>query len=256
MEVTHDGQTYEVCKPTSKQLIDAQVNASKEFNKAIKGGAILRDALDSLLREQGIWNDEKQNELIKLSKELDEIIIELKKGKSGQYKKMSEARKAAVRARQLRFAQNTLLSESRKLDTYTAESQAEQGRFDYLASVCLKSGGERAFSSLDDYLEKSTEEWVKKCALELSYYLYPALERDWQDKLPENRFLKKYGMVNDDGSLVNKEGKLVDENFKRINEEGRWVDEEGNLVNLDGKKIDEDGDEICDNYEAFEDDLE
>lgn len=256
MEIEYDGQKFEIVKPTQKQNVEAQMNASKEFNKARTNGAVLRDALDTYLREQGVWNDEKQKELIKLTTELDETIVELKKGKSGKYKKMSEARKAAIRVRQLRYAQSQLLSESRKLDNYTAESLAEQGRFDYLCSVCIKRNGERAFSSLEDYLNQATEPWVIKCATEFSYLLYPGLDRNWEDKLPENRFLKKYNMVNEEGSLINKDGHLVDEEFRLINEKGDWVDSEGKLVNSKGERVDEDGDVICTDYEAFDNDLE
>lgn len=256
MDVEFEGEVFVVVEPGSQDLVNAQLNASKEFNRARQNGAILRDALSAYLEDQGVWTKEKQLELTQLSIELDEIIKELKKGKEGKYKKMSEARKAAIRARQVRYTTTALLAKSRELDTYTAESLAEQGRFDYLASVCIQRAGQTAFESTTDYLNHSSEGWVKKCALELSYMLYPDLDRNWTDKLPENRFLTKYKLVNEEGSLVNKEGKLVDEDFKLINDAGEWIDEDGKVVDVNGNKVDEDGDVIHANYEAFDNDLE
>ena len=67
------------------------------------------------------------------------------------------------------------------------------------------------------------------------------VDKDFEKKLPENKFLSKFEYVNDDLSLVNKEGTTVDTEGRRINDEGHYLDEDGNRVDIDGNLLDEDG---------------
>lgn len=256
MEVVVDDKKYIIKKPSYKDLTDAQIHAGKVFNQAREGKCVLRDNLSKYLRDEGLWSEEKDTELLTITLKINNIITELKKGQNGKYKKMSEARKAAIETRILRADQLALLHEQKKLDAFTAEAQAENARFDYLVYHCiLDEAGNKVFSSMDDYIEKAGEPWAKKCAEELTYFLYPNIDRDWETKFPENRFLKKHGMVDAQGRLVNKGGHLVDQEFRLINEDGEWVDAEGNLVNSSGERIDEDGDIVAE-YAEFENDLE
>lgn len=255
MEILVEGKKYIIKKPNYKDLTNAQIHAGQVFNQAREGHCILRDNLQEYSREQGLWNDDKEAELLSITLGINHIITELKKGKTGEYKTMSQARRAALEVRSLRIDQLRLIHEQKKLDAFTAEAQAENARFDYLVSACiLNEDNSKAFSSLDDYMEKSGEEWARRCAEELTYFLYPNVDRNWEDKFPENRFLKKNKFVDEKGRLVNKDGKLVDENFRLINDQGQWINEDGKIVNSKGEKIDEDGDVIS-SYEEFDDDI-
>jgi len=255
MEVLVDGKKYIVKKPTYKDLTNAQIHAGQVFSQAREGKCILRDNLQEYAKEQGLWNDDKEAELLSITLGINRIVTELKKGKNGEYKSFSAARKAALDVRSLRIDQIRLLNEQKKLDAFTAEAQAENARFDYLVSTCvLNEDNSKVFSSLDDYMDKASEKWVQRCASELMYFLYPNIDRDWENKFPENRFLKKNKFIDDQGRLVDKQGRLVDEDFRLINDKGQWIDEEGNLVNSKGEKIDEDGD-VVSNYEEFDNDL-
>lgn len=137
--------------------------------------------------------------------------------------------------------------ESRRLDAFTAENQAEQARFDCLVSLCTYMNNERVFKNVDEYLEKAGEDWAVKCARALNKILYPDTDENWEMSLPENKFLKANGLINENGDLINKEGHLVDENMRLINDDGRLVDESGNLVNHNG--------ETENNYTDYENDL-
>lgn len=215
MNIEVDGREFEIRKPTYKQLTEAQLYSSKIFNEAVKNGVTLRVNLEEELRKNGAWSEDKAKRLVDVTLEINNLIDGLTKGK-GVYKKLSEARKTAIQVRRLRNEQTELLLENRKLDNYTAEGLAEQARFDYLVSVCVYHHGEKVFSNINEYLEKADQDWAKKCATEVMYMLHPDTDRDWQLKLPENKFLKKYDLIDDQGRLVDKDGHLVDEQFNQL----------------------------------------
>ena len=68
-----------------------------------------------------------------------------------------------------------------------------------------------------------------------------SIDKDFEKKLPENKFLSKFEYVNEELSLINKEGVTVDTKGRRINDEGHYLDEDGNRVDIDGHLLDEDG---------------
>lgn len=208
---------YFVKKPSPKDSSDAQLYSSKIFNEARKNGAILKIKLQEYLMEQGIWTQEKQTKLLDIVTKMVEIEENLAKGKNGKFKTKSEAKKAALELRVLRYEQNSLLMETRDLESYTVEGQAENAKFDYLCSICILDVNQnRIFKSIDEYYENADEEYVKKCAEELSYLLYPDVDREWQKKLPENKFLIENKFVNDNLELVDENGNRIDINGEKI----------------------------------------
>ena len=68
-----------------------------------------------------------------------------------------------------------------------------------------------------------------------------SLDKDFEAKLPENRFLVNKGFVNDDLALVNKDGITVDTQGRRINELGHYINDDGQRTDIDGNLLDEDG---------------
>lgn len=206
---------FDVRKPNHKQLSEAQLYSSKVFSEAVRSGVTLRQNLEDELKKRGSWTEEKVKRLFEITGMINDICRNLSKGKKGVYKKLSEARLAAIKARQLRSEQTELLLENRQLDAYTAEGLAEQARFDYLVSACVYENGQKVFSNVDDYLERATEDWAKECAREFSYVFYNQSKEE--ELLPEDSFLKKHNLINQDGRLIDQDGNLVDETLTPIN---------------------------------------
>ena len=77
-------------------------------------------------------------------------------------------------------------------------------------------------------------------ASNLAELLY-AVDKDFEEKLPENKFLKDFKFVNDDLSLINKDGDMVDTDGKIINDQGHYLNEGGERIDADGNLLDEDG---------------
>lgn len=247
-----------VVKPTAKQLVEAQKYSAKVFARMIndedngKPTALLRAKLMEYMISVGLWNDEKEKKLVNLGEKIAENEDKLRAGGI----KLSEAKQIAIDTRVLRSEQLELLSEKTSLDAKTAEGSAENARFDYLASVCIKDKeGNNLFSSVEEYITSDSEH-IYNAAMELASMI-STVDPKWQENLPENKFLKEYKFVDDKLRFVNKEGHLVDSTGRLINEDGRFIayDENGNqyFVNRGGEKVDKDGNKIVEFKPFIED---
>lgn len=263
LKYTVDGQekVLFVVKPTSKQLSEAQLYSSRVFAKLIndkdengKPTALLRDKLSTYMRDVGLWDDEKEQEL----KDIQKKILENEKLLAKGGIKLSVAKNLALENRKLRLEQIRMLAKTTELDSFTAEGAAENARFDYLVSVCLlDEDGDKLYSSVEDYKENGNAEHIYRAASELASMLNTGVDTKWEENLPENKFLKKYGFIDDKLRLVNKDGHLVDVDGKLIDENGRFIAYDDNknkyFVDKDGNKVDDEGNPIVEFVEFLED---
>ena len=233
-----DKKVVVVRPPTAKDKNQAQLQYLKAFRQALENGAILKQKLDDHLKEQGIWDEAKQ-------KQYEEIVTDINDGERKLQKggiKLQEAKEIAFKMKTARLQFRSLVAERTVMDNNTAESQADNSSFDYLASVCIidTKKGEPIFSNMDEYRENGDEPYVAEAAAELASKLYQ-LDPNYDKGLPENAFLVKYKFADEELRLINKEGKLVDEDGKLVNEDGRYINEEGQLIDRDGVPVDEEG---------------
>ena len=226
-----------VTRPTRDDNMKAQAIASKTFKEAMQNGAFVKKTLENMLLKQGIWDNEKQAEVDKIDEEIKDNLVKLKKGGI----KLSEARKIAIDIRLARIKRTSISAERNSYDEYTAESQANDAKFDYLVSVCVKNAkGKPYFKDVDDYRDKIEEPYAYEAASKLAGMLY-GLDENWEETLPENKFLKKFNFVDDELRLVNEDGKYVTTDGKMIDNDFRYIDKDGNFIDVDGNKVDEDG---------------
>jgi len=237
--------------PSLNDQREAQKVYNQAFTDAIKSKSVVRAKLDDLLQDQGLWNDEKQAKFSSLQKELLDGEKRLAKGGFG----VNEAKDLAIKMKSIRDEIRDLISVRTSLDNHSAEGQADNARFNYLVSVCLVYNDTKQpyFSSLEDYLNRSTEEVALLGAQNLANMLY-GLDNDYESNLPENKFLKKYKFVDEKLRLVDKKGRLIDAEGRLIDEEGRFIDEYGNYVDKFGNKIDKDGEYIVEQQPFLDDD--
>lgn len=245
--------SYAVVRPSPKVLTEAQKVYNKAFRDALESGAILREKLDSVLKSQGLWDDDKQKEYDDLNRKFKTLEISLLKGKMSK----DDGRKIALKMRGLRSEMRDMLSSRNSLDSFTAQAQADSVRFNYLVSACTvyNDTGKVVFNDLEDYLSKSTEDLAFKAATKLSVLLYD-LDDDYEKKLPENKFLLKFKYVDEDLRLVNKDGKWVDEEGNLIDKDGRFVNALGQYVDKYGNRVDEKGEYIIEDGGDFFDDAD
>lgn len=249
---------YVVKFPTRQQNHIAELASIRAFNEAREAGAVPREKLSQYLTEHGMWDDTKQKRLEELSKNLLDGERQLARGgktKDGAKFTKDQAKELAINMRIWRLEQLLLLAKSREMDRYTLESQAENTRFDCLVSECtFFEDGKPVFTDLDDYINRSEEEFARKAASELSSLLYD-MDDDYEKKRPENQFLIKYGFARDsDLHLTDDKGNLVDADGRRVNENGRLVNEKNQLVDVNGQAVDESGNPI-EEFVPFEDEV-
>lgn len=242
-----------VVLPNAKINKDAQLMYNQSFSAALKSGAILRQKLDQVMREQGVWDDVKQ-------KEYDQIMVDIndrEKTLASGGIKLDEAKSVAVEMRDLRDRFRGLISERTSMDGNTAEGQADNARFNYLSYACmLNQEGNRVFETFEHYEETTDEPYVIACASALAEKLY-GLDPSYETNLPENKFLQDYKFVDKDLRFVNDEGHLVDLEGRLVDDDGRFIkyDDDGNKVyiDIDGNVVNEEGDYAMD-FSPFLDD--
>ena len=200
--------------------------------------------------DQGVWSVEKQEQHDTLIEGINDNEQTLARGGI----KLSEAKRVALEMRVKRWRLRELISERTEYESNTAEGQAENARFNYLVSTCTvyNDTGKEVYSGIDDYLEQAGELFSLEAARVFANMMY-GLEDDYEDSLPENKFLKEYNFVNDDLRLVNDDGELVDVEGNRVDKNGRYVNEEGNFVDREGARVSEGGDYIIESKPFLDD---
>ena len=220
---------------------EAQKIFNQTFSDAVKSGSIVRAKLDDLLKDQGLWDDKKEIAF----KTLQQNILDNEKKLASGGISLKEAKNTALNIKNLREEIRELIAVRTNLDTHTAEGQADNARFNYFVSACVvyKDTNNKYFNNYEDYLNRSTEDVSILAAQTLASIMY-GLDSDFEKKLPENKFLLKYKLVNDNldlvdgqGRLIDEDGRLIDKNGRYINDKGEYIDENGNLVNDTGDYI-------------------
>jgi hypothetical protein len=247
-----EGKSREILirSPSLQDQKEATKVYNQSFSEALKAKAVVRAKLDDLLIEQGLWDGIKQAKFTELQAEILEGERKLAKGGIS----LVEARNTALKMRKTREDLRELISVKTNLDTHTAEGQADNARFNYLVSACTvyNDTKEQYFKNYEDYNNRAGDPVAILAAQNLANMLY-GLEDNYEEKLPENKFLKQYKFIDSKLRLINKEGKLVDENGKLIDENGRYINEQGQFVDKDGNLVDQSGEYIIE-FTPFLDD--
>lgn len=241
-EFKYDGKEYFVKKPNSKVSQEGQRIYSSEFMRCLKDGLMVKASLKKFLKEHGVWNDAQEAEEKDISRQINELEIEIYKGgKDRKSMTLQEGKAKAIKMKELRNRYAVLISERQSYEANTAESVADNARFDFLVSECaFNKDGTKVYNSYEDYQNRSGDELAYEAASSLAQLLY-ALEEDYAKKLPENQFLLRFGLVDEELRLINSDGHLVDRDGRLINDEGYYVDKDGNRVDRDGNRLTKDG---------------
>ena len=193
-------------------LPDAQINKeaqlvyNRAFRDALDSGAILRQKLGDIMEEQGLWDGEKEALHFDLISSITEWERQLATGGI----KLDEAKQIAIQMRRARVSFRSLVSQKTSMDANTVEGQADNARFAFLVFACLRNeDGERIFETFDEYENADAEPYVVEAASALAKRLY-GLDPNYDANLPENTFLKKYELVDEELHLVDDEGRKVD----------------------------------------------
>jgi hypothetical protein len=257
---TKDGKEVELVikNPGLKDREEAESIRIRAWNRAVNEKAPFAEKLGSVLREQGLWDDSKDEKLATLRTELAEIFDKLERGGI----KLSEAKDAAIKARQIRNEMNLVTFDRVKYASTTVEGISSDKEFQYLvyAMVYYKNEpNKKYYKDFNDYLNRAGDIDSYLIMNKVSNILYGGNEENWT----ENKFLKEFKFVDEKLRLINSDGHLVDTKGRLINEYGDWIkydengkeiiiDEAGNPVEVQVDRkpfLDEEGNEIVKNEE-------
>ena len=244
----NDGNTVKTLlrQPTAKDYRDSQVQYNETFRRALDSGALLRQKLSDYMREQGIWDDKKQE---KNDKFLEDINAREEALKAGGIR-LNDAKRIALELKDLRDNFRELLYERNALDQHSAEGQADNARFSELVRLCMLDPATKSprFPDQQAYDASADQPWVSEAAAELASMIY-GLDPDYDKNLEENKFLKEFNFIDEELRFVNDDGHLVDADGRLINEEQRFIayrtdegyknqdPEEVYFVNRDGEEV-------------------
>jgi len=239
-----------VRQPTSEERTRGKIEYNKAVKRAIEEGHILRAKLEDYVTKQGLWNDEMEEKDKELLEKIDKATRKLRGGNIT----LAEAKKLCFEIMDLRNERLSHTSVKSNLDNITAEAFGEQAQFDYLVSVCTvyNDTGKQYFKDVDDYKNRSTTTEGYEAASNLSGLLYNL--QAYQESLPENKFLKKFGFVDEKFRLIRKDGRLVDREGRLINEEGYYVNELNERVNILGERVNEQGEPLIEELPFLDED--
>ena len=251
LKINKDGQEIEVYlkQPSLDEREKGEAMRLKAWNQAIKEGAFFYESLNKILREQGLWDEEKEDKIIELQRELLDNIAILKRGGI----KLSQARQIAIRIRQIRIELALTASIRQKYVNETVEGIAQNKEFNYFVScvaVYSNDRNKKYFASYEDFLNRITDDDAYTISRRYAEITYSFGD---EKQYPENDFLLKYKFCDDRLRLTDKDGNLVDVDGRRISESGNYI------KTVDGKEIevDENGNPVggVNEPQTFIDDL-
>lgn len=249
VKLTKDGKEETVKltikKPNSSLISQAQRVGAKAWTDCVRDGIMTKKELEKFMKQQGIWDEGKDEEQKKIVQEIADLEKKLYvSGSNGKKLKASEGKKIAIDMRIKRNELRDLIAEKMGLEQNTAESISDNVRFDYLvANSAYYENGQKVYSDIEDYKNSADDELAFAAASALAGMMY-SVDKDFEAKLPENKFLKMFNFVNDDLSLVNDKGETVDTDGRRIDKQGYWLNDQGQRVDKDGNVLDENGNYI------------
>ena len=231
-----------VQRPNNSIVKLADRHKSKAWNQAIQDDVLTKKELAVLMNKRGIWDEAKDKQEDDITRRIVKLETELYTGDGKRKPKVSEGRDIAIEIRKARMELRDLIAERISLEDNTAESLAENARFDFLVAHCTHyENGSRVYNSFEEYNNKSADEIAYAAASALGEILYN-LDSSFEKNLPENKFLEKFGLVDENLSLIDPNtGDTIDTKGNKIDEEGYLIDDEGNRVDREGNKINEEG---------------
>ena len=240
VEMGDKKEKFVVRRPGNRVSNDSQRKGALVWTQCVREGVMTKKELKKYMVENGIWDEGKDAAEKKIIDEIADLEKELYLGTKVGKMKASDGKDIAIKMRIKRGELRELLSDRVALEANTAEGLSDNARFDYIVAHCTyNEDGTRVYKDLDDYDARSDSDVAFQAASALAEMIY-VVDKDFENKLPENKFLKKFEFVNDDLSLINKEGTTVDTEGRRINDEGHYLDEDGKRVDVDGHLLDED----------------
>lgn len=241
-----DGTTTEINivlkNPSNEVVAMSERYRAKVFNQCLMDGILTKPELSRMMTERGLWDKDKDTKHEEITTEIIKLEKDLYLG-NGAGKKRDEdmGKKIAIKMRQLRLDLRDLIAQKVQLEENTAESIADNAKFDFLVAFCTyHENGEKVYKNIDDYNLKSSDAISFVAASKLAEMMYN-IDPNFEKGLPENKWLTGQSLVDEEGNLVNEKGQKVDIDGRRINDKGEFINDDDQRIDRDGNLLHEDG---------------
>ena len=189
IEFEVDGKKCVLRTPNTRDRREARRAYNQVYSQAIADGAPLAKQIMNLLKERGVITDESEAEIRTAETQLDQLLEKLDKGGY-------ELEQAQEDVKEIRKLRGVLLNYNRILNqmmSNTPERQAEEAEKDALLASCLQVDGKPYCKNLDDFYGKSEDPIIISAMIKFNEMMYGDVSA-MLESLPENKFLKEYGL--------------------------------------------------------------
>lgn len=176
-----------------------------ELIKTSSNKLLLRSQLEDWLEETGVWSQKDQDKIDQLRTEIHDLYKKLNKGNI----KLSEAREFAIQMAEKRGKMAQIMIKRQTFDDATVEAIAEQEQKDYLVFACTYIVGEekRYWDTFEDCKYDKLNPVYRQAMLRVNNYIYN-IDPEIEKQLPENKFLLKYGFVDENMNFIDRKTKV------------------------------------------------
>ena len=223
-----------VRRPTPEDLKRAQTAFNTAYWEAISPNdntkkVLVRAHVDSILKAQGLWDDDKDKKLNSIDIRILENTRKLQKLNKDDVEAVTKGYNLAIQILKDKNERARLIAPRSDFDSNTADAQAENAKFNKLLQLCLvyNHNAEPYFKSVEEMLESSDNPALLKAYPILMKFQYGTDPVELKF-LKENKFMDEKGRLrNNQNRVVNLDGKLIDKYGRLINEDNQLVDENG-----------------------------
>ncbi|TXT66128.1 MAG: hypothetical protein BAJALOKI3v1_50128 [Promethearchaeota archaeon] len=200
---------------TAQELSDADMYYAGRVAEILRNNKqklLVRSQVDDYLKESGIWTEKDEKAISDIQNTINEKLNILRKGGISK----QSGRNITIEVTKLRSKIVEIMRKRQTFDDSTIESIAERDRKDYIIHTCIvdPDTGEKYWETIDDLKNDKLTDIYAKSSDMVDRVIFD-FDPDFENKLPEVKWLKKY--------------KFVDDNLRYIDPNtGEHVDEFGN----------------------------
>lgn len=189
-------ETYEVIR--NMRIVYAQT-----YKELLDMKVATKSSMLDILRSEGIWTEQHENELTNLSLQLALVESSLEKSKT-----KDEEKEAIIKLSKLRRSMIDLINIKTEPLAFVAESIAESiTQEKYLIESTFYEDGKRYFKDYNDFKTRRYEDNVQKIIDKFYEVLSEPSAKMYLD-FPENQWLIKNGLASKDGEILDETIKL------------------------------------------------
>jgi len=183
--------------PSQGSLNAAELIFKKTFSKCFRDGILTSVEVEKILRERGIWDDDKEREAAVLQLQIGNLEAKLKDGEEelGDEAAKAICEELVVLRTELQNHNDPIVS----IAENTCESVGGEERNQFLVTQCIyhKTTGSRVYKSVEDFKSRAEEQAARDSYMEtviasLEVTMGEELPSDLSQIYSENRWLTAY----------------------------------------------------------------